>query len=82
MIKRTAGAADWVIHDSSRTSTNPSDTILRPNTSDIDLTASSLNIDFLSNGFKIRNTNGSYNNSETYIFAAFAQSPFQTANSK
>jgi hypothetical protein len=82
MIKRTAGAADWVIHDSSRTSTNPSDTILRPNTSDIDLTASSLNIDFLSNGFKIRNTNASYNNAETYIFAAFAQSPFQTANSK
>jgi hypothetical protein len=82
MIKRTAGAADWVIHDSSRTSTNPSDTILRPNTSDIDLTASTLNIDFLSNGFKIRNTNASYNNAETYIFAAFAQSPFQTANSK
>jgi len=82
IVKRTAGAADWVIHDSSRTSTNPSDTILRPNTSDIDLTASSLNIDFLSNGFKIRNTNASYNNAETYIFAAFAQSPFQTANSK
>jgi len=82
MIKRTAGAADWVIHDSSRTSTNPSDTILRPNTSDIDLTASSLNIDFLSNGFKIRNTNGSYNNAELYIFAAFASSPFTTANSK
>jgi hypothetical protein len=82
MIKRTAGAADWVIHDSSRTSTNPSDTVLRPNTSDIDLTASTLNIDFLSNGFKIRNTNDSYNNAELYIFAAFAQSPFQTANSK
>ena len=82
MIKRTDGAADWVIHDSSRTSTNPSDTVLRPNTSDVDLTASSLNIDFLSNGFKIRNTNGSYNNAETYIFAAFAQSPFSYSNAK
>lgn len=82
MIKRTAGAADWVIHDSSRTAVNPSDTILRPNTSDIDLTATTLYVDFLSNGFKIRNANGSYNNSETYIFAAFAESPFQTANSK
>jgi hypothetical protein len=81
-IKRTAGAADWVIHDSSRTPTNPSDTVLRPNTSDIDLTASTLNVDFLSNGFKIRNTNASYNNAETYIFAAWAESPFQTANSK
>ena len=40
-------------------------------------------IDLLSNGFKLRST-GSYHNSsgETYIFMAFAESPFQTANAK
>ena len=39
--------------------------------------------DFLSNGFKIRNGWSSFNGSgNTIIFAAFAESPFQTANAK
>jgi hypothetical protein len=37
----------------------------------------------LSNGFKVRNNTGIWNNNgETIIFAAFAESPFQTANAK
>ena len=40
-------------------------------------------IDFLSNGFKLRQTGDSLNkNGDTYIFAAFAESPFKTANAK
>jgi hypothetical protein len=39
--------------------------------------------DSLSNGFKIRTTSGDLNASGgTYIFMAFAESPFQTANAK
>jgi len=39
--------------------------------------------DFLSNGFKVRGTSGEQNSDGiTYIFAAFAESPFQTANAK
>ena len=37
--------------------------------------------DILSNGFKVRNTS-TIDNQGTYIFAAFAESPFQTANAK
>jgi hypothetical protein len=82
MIKWADGSAEWVIQDSSRTSTNPSTKALLPSSSGVELDASTLSVDFLSNGFKIRNTNGSYNNTSTYIFAAFAESPFQTANAK
>jgi hypothetical protein len=82
IIKWADGTASWVIHDSSRTSTNPSTLALLPNSSGAELDASTLSVDFLSNGFKIRNTNASYNNASTYIFAAWAESPFQTANAK
>jgi len=41
-------------------------------------------MDFLSNGFKLRTTSSGWNSSsgDTYIFAAFAESPFTTANAK
>ena len=40
-------------------------------------------LDFLSNGFKLRLTSPNFNGSgTTYIFAAFAESPFKYANSK
>jgi hypothetical protein len=40
-------------------------------------------VDFLSNGFKLEQHQGDLNASGgTYIFAAFAESPFQTANAK
>ena len=33
-------------------------------------------MDFLSNGFKIRGNNDEVNGSETYMYWAFAESPF------
>lgn len=40
-------------------------------------------IDCLSNGFKIRNTGGNVNGSgDTYIYAAFAENPFQYARAR
>jgi hypothetical protein len=72
---------DWHIYDSARSSTNPVGLNLRPssNAAEVDEPG----IDFLSNGFKIRqNYVFSNYNGGTYIFAAFAESPFQTANAK
>jgi len=41
------------------------------------------NIDFLSNGFKARNTDGSVNSSGgEYIFLCFAESPFKNTNAR
>ena len=82
MFKNSSIAADWDIHDSSRDSTNPTVKRLWANLSSVE-TTSSYDIDYLSNGFKIRNTNPDTNtNGNTIVFMAFAESPFQTANAK
>ena len=80
------GGRDWGTQDSSRKSTNPCDKHLKANSTEVEnsgLADSTFQIDMLSNGFKVRNNTGIWNNSgETIIFMAFAESPFQTANAK
>ena len=39
-------------------------------------------LDFLSNGFKARNTTGGFNGAGTIIYMAFAESPFKYANAR
>jgi hypothetical protein len=78
MIKRTDTAGfPWVILDSKRNTFNPENLELYPNTSAAEANGGTLYIeDFLSNGFKIRQTDGTWNaNGGTYIFAAFAEAP-------
>ena len=80
----------WIIYDSSRSSTNVNGLRLGANLNDSENknveklgTDASQGVDFLSNGFKIRTPGINHNNNgEEYIFAAFAESPFQTANAK
>ena len=43
-------------------------------------TASTNNIDFLSNGFKCRTSNGDTNGSGSYIYMAWAEQPFVSSN--
>jgi hypothetical protein len=77
LTKRTNSTSNWVIQDSTRQTYNPSDAWLRPNTSDAEGTTNpDLDLDFLSNGFKVRN-NGTDNNisGSTYIFMALAENP-------
>jgi hypothetical protein len=84
MVKCSSnGSTNWRIWDSSRGSTNPTNLDLLANASNIENQYSSDEIDLLSNGFKIRST-GSWHNlaGGSFIFMAFAESPFQTANAK
>jgi len=82
MIKRTVSTGNWCIHDSSRGPVNVMNEQLQANLSNEESGIGGL-IDFLSNGFKIRATSTDLNASgATYIFAAFAESPFTTANAK
>jgi hypothetical protein len=54
---------------------------MRPNENSAEGTASSLAIDILSNGFKIRNSDTAYNaNNSTYIYMAFAEEPLVSTN--
>jgi hypothetical protein len=75
---------NWYISDNTRSSTNPVGSTLAPNTSNIEDNGWGTGImDFTSNGFKIRRSPADTNTSgDTFIFAAFAESPFQTANAK
>jgi hypothetical protein len=69
---------DWGIQDSARETYNDGNrTIVWANVSDAELT-DAFPLDFLSNGFKIRNSGtGGNGNGETYIYAAFAEFPFR-----
>jgi len=81
MIKVTNSVDSWRLWDNKRNTFNAMDITLRPNTTDGDYTASANNIDFLSNGFKLRTTSGGYNgSSDTIIYMAFAENPFVTSS--
>jgi hypothetical protein len=75
----------WYIFDDQRDTYNYERRYLLPNASNTEVTAiaGARDNDFVSNGIKIRNTNGAMNTSgATYIFAAFAESPLKTANAR
>ena len=78
MIKRTDTAESWNIVDAARNPTNQAGINLYPNLTNAE---SSNNLcDLVSNGFKLRNTWAGANASGgTYIYAAFAETPFKNA---
>ena len=82
MIKRTDSTSNWTILDAARGAYNVNASYLDANVSDAE--QSNFNFaDFLSNGFKIRAGNGTWNvNGGTYIYAAFAESPFQFSRAR
>lgn len=81
MIKRSDTTANWRIFDTSRDTSNVEQYELYPNLAIVEGTFASL--DGVSNGFKIRNTDASYNaTGGTYIYAAFAENPFKYANAR
>jgi len=73
----------WYIWDDKRDTINPNDKVLYPNNNTDEQTSTDYSIDFLSNGFKIRNASNLDNNSSgTYIYYAVAESPFKTSNAR
>jgi hypothetical protein len=78
LIKRTDITGDWIIWDSKRNTFNALNSILYPNLSNAEATGASVNIDFVSNGFKLRASSSGLS-SGNFIFAAFAETPFKFA---
>ncbi len=81
MIKRTSGTENWVLWDNKRDPFNNFYHVLLPNASSAEDTSNAGSGgryvgDFLSNGFKLRNTHDTSNSSSDYIYMAFAESPF------
>ena len=82
IVKRTDVGGEWLINDSERDLYNPASTYLLPNSSGAEGVLNP-SLDLLSSGFKWRTTNANYNASGgTYIFLAFAESPFKHSNAR
>jgi hypothetical protein len=79
LFKRTDAAENWFLFDSTRDPENPNNDRLLPDLSNAE--SESEEIDFLSNGFKMRTGSSAVNtDGGTYIYMAFAESPFVTSN--
>ena len=86
MIKSITIVANWAIIDSTRNEFNLINDQLYANLSNAEYVNYTFG-DFTSNGFKIRDNSsglhGNYNNSGvTYIYMAFAETPFKYANAR
>jgi hypothetical protein len=83
MIKRTDTTSNWSIYDTARDTYNDSSALLLwANLSNAE-TPLARDIDILSNGFKCRSNDSDTNTlNGTYIFAAFAEAPFNYARAR
>jgi len=81
IVKRTDTAASWMIYDSKRNPVNVIDDVLFANLANAEEVSDQ--IDYLSNGIKMRTTGTSFNaNGGSYIYIAFAESPFALARAR
>jgi hypothetical protein len=83
LIKRTNGVQNWCIQDTSRSTYNVASKGLFAQSSDAEADNSFNYVDILSNGFKLRTTDTGYNgSSDSYVYAAFAETPFKYSNAR
>jgi hypothetical protein len=77
--KRSSASGGWFIYDAKRDPVNGVDTYMPVDTSGAEGDASPAPLDFLSNGFKVRNGLGG---TETFVYAAFAESSLKYARAR
>ena len=79
LIKNSsANGENWNLFDNKRNGFNGSGEALRPNTNEAEYDR---NVDFLANGFKVRDSSGEVSGSgNTMVYLAFAESPFVNSN--
>ena len=84
ILKKTSGTGDWALFDNKRDSFNQVNKRIYPNEGGAEETTTTQGNDFLSNGFKLRGTSVNVFNSggDDYVYAAFAEFPFVSSNSK
>ena len=79
LTKPSSAGGDWMIWDAGRQPYNVNANTIQANTSAVEAGTSGYAVDLLSNGFKFRMYGSSSNASGvTFIYAAFAENPFQT----
>ena len=79
VLKRIeSSGGEWLCWDNKRTTFNEMTKALALNDNLVEDTTKEM--DFLSNGFKIRTTDTNYNAAEEYVYMAFAEAPFVNSN--
>jgi hypothetical protein len=76
VIKSTSSNRNWILIDSERDQFNAADAVLLPNDGSAEDDNSVYAVDFLSNGFKIRGSNGQITGDSEYIYWCMAENPF------
>ena len=82
LLKVSSTTGDWVIYDTSRDPYNVAGLYLLPDSSAAEGGSGTPRLDFLSNGFKLRQSGQDNTSSATYIYACFAENPFKYANAR
>ena len=85
VIREITTADSWEMYDSARDPINVTGRTIRADSANAEFNgrAGTRNVDFVSNGFKLRTSNATINESgKTFIFWAFAESPFRYANAR
>ena len=83
ITKRIDSTSSWYVWDAVRDAYNPIGTYLVANVAQTEQSLSTGYFDFLSNGFKLRDTSTEINASGgTYIYIAFAENPFKYSNAR
>jgi len=81
IVKKTSSTGLWIMTDNKRKGYNVNDEALFAE--DNSATSGGAQNDFTSNGFKLRSTSSSANASgDTFIYIAFAETPFKYANAR
>lgn len=81
LVRSTTAGNNWAIFDDKRDPENGMDERLHPNLTNSTNTGAGKTIDFLSNGFKIRTTDGLENPSSAWVaYMAFAKTPYKYSN--
>ena len=76
-IIKSTGSDKWSMFDAKRNPFNEVDLNIRANQSDAEVDQAGKEVDYLSNGVKLRTSSGEWNTSGTqYIFMSFAENPF------
>lgn len=78
IIKNIDTAIQWIMIDGQRSPYNQNtvNNTLFPNDAKVESSANDFRTDILSNGFKIKNNNVEHGSAHTFVYAAWAKSPF------
>jgi len=83
LIKSVDSSEGWLVTDDKRVGYNPvGQNWLLVNSSAAETTGNDKPYDYVSNGFKLRDGSALFNSASTYIYLAFAETPFKTANAR